>query len=48
MLVVLRFGGSADLKAVHSQLPDEIAAIDWLSSPQRVTALEPRDLDAYG
>jgi excinuclease ABC subunit C len=27
---------------------DEIGAIDWLVSPQRVTALEPYDLDIYG
>jgi excinuclease ABC subunit C len=27
---------------------DEISAIDWLVSPQRVTALEPYDVDIYG
>jgi excinuclease ABC subunit C len=30
------------------RVQDEIDAIGWLSSPQRVTTLEPRDLDVYG
>jgi excinuclease ABC subunit C len=30
------------------RVQDEIDAIDWLVSPQRVTALEPYDLDVYG
>jgi excinuclease ABC subunit C len=30
------------------RVQDEIAAIDWLLSPQRVTVLEPHDLDIYG
>ncbi len=27
---------------------DEIAAVDWVVAPQRVTALRPYDLDVYG
>ncbi|HTT91870.1 MAG TPA: GIY-YIG nuclease family protein [Acidimicrobiales bacterium] len=30
------------------RVQDEISAIDWLVSPQRVTAVEPYDLDVYG
>lgn len=30
------------------RIQDEIAAVRWLVSPQRVTVLEPRELDVYG
>jgi excinuclease ABC subunit C len=30
------------------RVQDEIVALDWLLSPQRVTPLEPYELDAYG
>lgn len=31
-----------------SRIQDEISAVDWLASPQRVTALEPYDAEVYG